>query len=168
MPETTTIRCACGSVELEARGAPIVSAVCYCQDCQDGGRRIEALPHAPPVVDPDGGTAYALYRKDRVRNLKGAALLQGDKLKETSVTNRMVATCCNSAMLVNFDNTAMHWVSLYRARFPADAPPLQMRIQTKFKSPGSAMPNDVPAYATFPLSLVAKMIAARIAMLFRR
>jgi hypothetical protein len=29
------------------------------------------------------------------------------------------------------------------------------------------VPNDVPVYATFPLSLVAKMVAARIAMLFR-
>jgi len=61
-----TASCSCGSVELEAVGAPIASVVCYCDDCQEGSRQIEALPNARPVQDPDGGTAYVLYRKDRV------------------------------------------------------------------------------------------------------
>jgi hypothetical protein len=29
-----TVRCACGSVEYEAIGAPITSAICYCASCQ--------------------------------------------------------------------------------------------------------------------------------------
>jgi hypothetical protein len=158
-------RCSCGSVELEAVGAPIAGVVCYCDDCQEGARQIEALPDASSVRDPDGGTAYLLYRKDRVDCLRGAQLLQGYKVREKSVTNRVVATCCNSAMFLNFEKG--HWLSVYRARFRGDVPPLQMRIQTKFKPENSKVPNDVPSYSTFPLMFVAKLVAARIAMLLR-
>jgi hypothetical protein len=49
-----TASCACGRVELAAIGAPIVSNVCYCRDCQQGSRQIEALPNAGLVRDPDG------------------------------------------------------------------------------------------------------------------
>lgn len=118
--------CACGEVEVRAFGKPIVSAACYCDDCQKGAAEIEALPNAPAVRDPDGGTAYTLYRNDRFECSRGAERLKRHKLKETSPTNRVVATCCNSAMFVNFDR-GPHWVSAYRARFHADPPPLQAR-----------------------------------------
>jgi hypothetical protein len=162
----TTARCACGSVELEAIGAPIMSTVCYCDDCQEGARRIEALPNARPVRDPDGGTAYVLYRKDRVECSRGAWLLQGYKIGEKSATNRVVATCCNSAMFLNFEKG--HWLSVYRARFEGDVPPLQMRVQTKFKPENGDVPSDVPSYPGYPLKFMAKLAAARIAMLLRR
>jgi hypothetical protein len=161
-----TARCACGSVELEAIGDPIVSAVCYCDDCQEGARRIEALPNAPPVLDADGLTAYLLFRKDRLKRSRGAQLLQGHRIKERSPTSRVVATCCNSAMFLEVDWG--HWFSVYRARFPGDVPPLQVRINTKFKPGNSAVPGDVPSYAIFPLKFVVKLVAARIAMLLRR
>lgn len=163
----TNARCACGGVELEAIGAPIVSAVCYCDDCQEGSRLIEALPNARPVRDADGGTAYVVYRKDRVKCSKGAQYLRGNKIKEKSATNRVVATCCNSAMFLNFDDEK-HWVDIYRARFQGDVPPLQMRICTKFKSEIGDVPNDVPSYPNFPLRFLAKLLAARIAMALHR
>lgn len=162
-----TARCSCGSVELEAIGAPMLSVACYCDDCQAGALQIEALRNAGPVRDPDGGTAYLLYRKDRLKCAKGAQLLQGYKIREKSATNRVAATCCNSAMYINFDR-GPHWVSVYRARFQGDVPPLQMRIWTKYKPEGSDIPNDVPSYATFPLKFIAKLVAARIAMLLHR
>ena len=71
-----TAACACGGVELEAFGWPIVSAVCYCDDCRKGADLIEALPGAGVVRDPDGGTAYILFRKDRIACSKGADLLR--------------------------------------------------------------------------------------------
>jgi glycosidase len=40
--------CTCGRVRCQAIGAPIVSLVCYCDDCQEGARNIEALPNAAP------------------------------------------------------------------------------------------------------------------------
>jgi hypothetical protein len=115
----TTASCACGSVELAAIGAPIVSNVCYCGDCQQGSRQIEALPNAGPVRDPDGGTAYILY-------------------------------------------------PAYRARFQGDLPPLQMRICTKYKAPDVVVSDDVPSYPGYPLRLLAKFLASRVAMLLRR
>src|SRR5215469_7093873 len=115
MTDIRTVRCACGRVELEARGEPILCAACYCDDCQEAGRRIEALPGAKPVKGADGGTEYIVYRKDRVRYIKGQELLQRNKLRDRSPTNRWVAGCCNSAMSVNFDD-AKFWVDVYRVR----------------------------------------------------
>ena len=162
-----TARCSCGSVELQALGAPIASVVCYCNDCQEGARRIEALAGAPAVLDPDGGSAFVLFRKDRVRCSRGAPLLKADKISEKSATNRVFATCCNSAMVLNFDDSR-HWVSMYRARFRGELPPLQMRVCTKFRPASGDLPHDVPSYARFPLRFIAKLVGARLAMLFQR
>ncbi len=163
----TTARCACGSVELQAIGAPITCVVCYCDDCQEGSCRIEALPNALPVRDPDGGTAYVLYREDRVECSKGTQFLQRHKLREKSATNRAVATCCNSAMFMDFDDSK-HWVPVYRARFGEDRPPVEMRVLTKFKPENDGVPDDVPSYSSLPLTFMAKLAAARIAMLLDR
>ena len=162
-----TARCACGSVEVEAIGAPILSVVCYCDDCQEGSRQIEALPNARPVRDPDGGTAYVLYRKDRVRYSKGAQLLQNHRIKKKTDTNRVVATCCNSAMVMKFDDSK-HWVPVYRARLQGDVPPPEMRICTKFAPDGGKVPRDVPTYPGFSFKFIGKLLAARIAMLVGR
>jgi hypothetical protein len=160
-----TAACACGSVAFEARGAPIVSAVCYCNDCQAGARQIEALPNAQAVQDGGGGTAYIVFRKDRVTCTKGASLLKDYKIKEKSPTKRVVASCCNSAMFLGFDD-AKHWLSMYRARFAGDVPPLQVRIQTKCKPGSAALPRDVPSYPGYPFIFMAKLLGARLAMLF--
>jgi hypothetical protein len=159
--------CACGRVEVTASGAPIASAVCYCKDCQAGAKQIEALPNAGAVADPDGGTAYVLYRKDRIACTKGADLLRSHKLKQTSATNRVVATCCNSAMLVNFDR-GPHWVSAYRARFRGDLPSLQFRTCTKSRPDGVLIPDDVPSSPSYPPKLIFKLLASRMAMLMGR
>src|SRR5215470_899873 len=90
--------CICGRVVLDLKAIPITSLVCYCDDCQAGARQIEALPGAPPVQAPDGGTAYVVYRKDRVQTIEGANLLKALKLRPASPTNRVIASCCNAAM----------------------------------------------------------------------
>jgi hypothetical protein len=162
-----TARCRCGGVAIEANGTPITSNVCYCSDCQAGSRQVEALPNAGSVREPDGGTAYILYRKDRIKCTGGLELLKGYKIKDASSTNRVVATCCNSAMFVNFDK-GPHWVSAYRARFQGDLPPLQMRICTKSKPYDDPLPTDVPNYAGFPPRLIFKLLASRFAMLVGR
>ena len=162
----TIARCACGGVELEAIGTPILSTASYCDDCQEGARQIEALPNARPVLDPDGGSAYLLYRKDRINCSNGAERLRDYKIQNESPTRRVVASCCNSAMFLDFQKG--HWFSAYRARFEGDVPPLQMRIQTKFKPKDRQIPNDVPSYPTYPIKFIAKLMSARVAMLLRR
>jgi len=159
--------CVCGRVAVEATDDPIVTAVCYCDDCQEGARRIEALSSAAAILEPGGGTPYLLFRKDRFSCTQGDTLLKGYKLKETSATNRVVATCCNSAMFVNFDK-GPHWVSAYRARFQGDLPPVEMRIWTKFRRSDAELPGDAPNYSRFSLRLIMRLLASRVAMLFRR
>ena len=88
------------------------------------------------------------------------------RIKNESPTRRVVATCCNSAMFLDFQKG--HWYSVYRARFEGDVAPLQMRIQTKFKSKDRNIPSDVPSYSTYPFRFIAKLMAARVAMLFHR
>ncbi len=160
-------RCACGRVEYEATGAPILGVACYCDDCQEGARRIEALPGAPPVRDPDGGVSYILFRKDRVRCTKGGGLLQSQKLKPKTDTNRVVATCCNSAMVMAFDDSK-HWVPVYRSRFQGAPPPVDMRICTKFAPAAAAIPRDVPSYPGFSFRFIWKLLGARLAMALGR
>ncbi len=162
----TSALCSCGSVELEAVGAPITSAVCYCESCQEGSRQIGALPNGRPVCDPDGGTEMVLYRKDRVEFSRGFRLLRGYKITDESSTNRVVATCCGSAMYLHFEKG--HWFSVYRAALRGDVPPLEMRVHTKFRPAGSDLPNDVPSSPAYELKLMAQLFAAWIAMLLRR
>jgi hypothetical protein len=163
---TTTVSCACGSVAFHVDGAPLAVAECYCRDCEAGWRRVEALPGAQPAREADGGTAYQVYRKDRVRCVTGRELLRPFKLTERSATNRVVAGCCNTPMLVDFDD-AKHWVSVCRQRFGAAAAPLDMRICTHTRTPGE-LPADLPSYPRYPLRFVGRLLAARVAMLFGR
>lgn len=160
-------RCSCGKVAIEVLGAPIASCVCYCDTCQKGSRQIEALPAAAPILSSDGGTAYILYRKDRIKYSKGAELLKGYKVDAESPTSRVVASCCNAAMIMRLDD-ALHWVPIYRDRLDGGMPPLQYRICTKYKPPGAEIPNDVPSAAMYPPGLMWKLLRSKIAMLLGR
>lgn len=160
------LHCACASVAFDIRGTPILAAACYCDDCQTAARQLAELPQASAALRADGGTEYLLYRKDRVRCLRGSEFLYDYRLDSQSPTRRVVATCCNSPLFVDFEKG--HWFSLYRDRFGADAPALQLRIQTKFKPPGAMLPDDLPTYRSYPLSFIAKLVAARVAMLVSR
>lgn len=164
---TLIVSCACGQVAFEAIGVPITSVSCYCDDCQEGARQIGSLPGAAPVQDADGGTAYLVYRKDRVSCLRGAPLLRPFKIRATSATNRVIATCCNSALLLNFDDRK-HWVDVYRSRCPGAVPAVQMRICTRFSPEGRAMSTNIPGHPRYPMSLLMKLIVARAAMLIHR
>jgi hypothetical protein len=131
--------CQCGKVKFEAVGAPILTGTCLCASCQEAGRRLEQLSSAPPLLDRNGGRAVVLYRKDRVQCVMGLAYLEVHRLRPESPTRRVVATCCNSAMLLDF--TKGHWLSMYRNRFRAGAPPLEMRVMTKDLAAGRPRPS---------------------------
>jgi hypothetical protein len=145
----------------------MTSTVCYCDTCQEGSRQIEALPGAPPILGPDGGTPYILYRKDRVNYTKGAGLLKAYKTDEKSTTSRVVASCCNSAIVMRFDD-AKYWVPMYRARFEGDLPPLQFRLCTKFKPANAQIPTDIPSSKMYPPGFMWVLLSTRLSMLFGR
>ncbi len=158
--------CQCGQVKFEAVGAPILTASCFCASCQEAGRRLEQLPCAPAVLDPDGGSCVIVYRKDRVQCVMGMEHLQEYRLKPESGTRRVVATCCNSAMFLDF--TKGHWLSMYRNRVASGAPPLEMRVMTKNRRAGVEWADDVPNHSGFSGKFLLKLLAARLAMGLRR
>jgi hypothetical protein len=158
--------CQCGKVKFAAAGAPILTGSCLCASCQEAGRRLEQLASAPPVLDPDGGSAVIVYRKDRVQCVMGLEHLEEHRLKPESPTRRVVATCCNSAMFLDF--TKGHWLSMYRNRFPTGAPPLEMRVMTKDRRAGVVLADDVPNHSGFSGKFILKLLAARLAMGLRR
>ena len=164
---TATVTCTCGQVTVNAVGAPIASVVCYCDDCQEGARQLQSLPNAVAVQDPDGGTGYLVYRKDRVTCMQGASLLKPHKIRKGSATNRVVADCCNSAMFVNFDDSK-HWIDLYRSRCQGTPLPVQMRVGTKFKPEGRTIPTDVRHYPRYAPSFLVRLLLAKMAMLLHR
>jgi hypothetical protein len=165
-PTHLSAACRCGKVKFEAVGAPILAAACYCTSCQEAGRRFAQLASAPPVLDGDGGTGLILYRKDRVRCVAGQEQLEEHRLKPGSPTRRVIAICCNSAMFLDF--TRGHWLSMFRNRFPAGAPPIEMRVMTSERRAGVELADDVPNHPGRSGKFMLKLIAAWIAMGFRR
>lgn len=160
------IACACGKVRLEAVAAPILTAACFCKSCQEAGRQFEALADAPPLLDGDGGTGFVLYRKDRVACSAGPQHLEERRLTPGSPTRRVIAACCNTPMFLDF--TRGHWLALYRRRFGAAAPAIEMRVMTDDRRPGVELPDDVPNHGGRSGTFLRKLIGAWLAMGLRR
>jgi hypothetical protein len=66
------------------------------------------------------------------------------------------------------DFTKGHWLSMYRNRFPADAPPLKMRVMTRDRRDGVALADDLPNYGGYCGKFMLRLVAAWIAMGLRR
>jgi hypothetical protein len=160
-----TAACRCGQIAFEITGKPILSVVCHCHSCQQAGAQFEQLPAAEAVLDADGGTGFVLVRKDRVRSVKGSDKLHEHRLKPDSPTRRVLATCCNSPMFLEFNKG--HWLSIYRDRLPGGAAPLEMRVMTRDRREGVELPSDIPNYATHSGKFMWRLLSAWAAMGFR-
>jgi hypothetical protein len=158
------VTCRCGKVVLNAARSPILTASCYCGSCRQAGQEFEALPSAAPARDGDGGTPVVLYRKDRVQCIAGKEHLEEVRLKPDSPTRRVVATCCNSPMFLDF--TKGHWLSIYRKRFSGAAPPIEMRVMTK--DCGAVLADDIANHEGYSGKFMWKLMLAWIAMGFGR
>lgn len=160
------LACRCGQVALEVRGEPILVPVCYCESCQKAGAMIAGLPDAVPTLGEDGGTPFVMVRKDRIACLRGEALMAEHRLTEKSSTRRVIATCCNSAMFLEFSQG--HWLSLYRDRYaPEERPEIEMRVMTKGKRADVSFGDALPVYATHSGRFMWKLLGAWVAMGFR-
>ena len=159
-------RCRCGKCELVLTGTPIVTAACYCESCQKAARKFTGLPHAEQVLLADGGTAFVLQRKDRVRCSRGADHLREYRLTPDAPTRRVVATCCNSPMFLEFKGG--HWLSVYRDRLtPEDRPPIEMRTMTAYRPQGVEFHDAIPNHAKFSARFMWRLLWAWAAMAFR-
>jgi hypothetical protein len=127
---------------------------------------LQTLPEALAVLDTNGATRFILYRKDRVRFVKGADLLKEFRLTPVAKTRRVVATCCNTPVFLEFKGG--HWLSLYGGLWPEGTlPPLEMRTMTADLPDASVLPDDVPNAKSQTLPFFVKLMGAWIAMGFR-
>jgi len=160
-------RCRCGQVELMLSGSPIASLICHCDDCQAGSARLATLPGNGPVMDAAGGTAHVSWRKDRMRVVRGQALLREIRLRANSATVRLYAACCGTPMVMIFED-ARHWVAIYRDCLDAPVLDPQWRIMTRFIPEAVQVPEDIPVFRRIPLPMVWRLLSSRIAMAFGR
>ena len=166
MTQITHLACVCGQAHLEVESAPIVSTECHCHSCRAAGARLQTLAAALPLLETNGGTRFVLYRKDRIRFVKGAELLKEFRLTPGAKTRRVVATCCNTPVFLEFQNG--HWLSLYGCLWPEGTlPPLDLRTMTSDLPDGSALADDVPHGKRQTISFFAKLLGAWIAMGFK-
>ncbi len=152
-------RCDCGRVEVEARGPVIAHISCYCDDCQAGADLIDALPNGKSGREADAGTPNVLFRKDRVRVVRGAELLESHKIREGTWTQRLVASCCNAAITQIHERPWPHR-GIKSRLFVGDVPPIEMRMFTKFAPNPSEIPDDVMQHPKVPLTLGLRMLGA--------
>jgi hypothetical protein len=164
---THLAQCRCGAVEVGAWGEPIAVAACYCDDCQTAAERLAAAADSAPAASADGGTEFMLFRRDRIACTRGADRLRAMKLSDGSKTRRMIAGCCATPMCLAFDDQRP-WASAFRASFGADAPPVEMRICTRFRKSTVKAEDGVPSQPGYPPAMFLRILAAWPLMLFSR
>lgn len=161
-----TRSCTCGHVKLAAEGPPIASDECYCISCRTAAARLQALPGAPAYLGKLGGTRFIEYRKDRIKFTDGSTALKDFRLTEKSTTRRVVATCCNTPVFLEFGNS--HWLSLYGHLWPASSlPALEFRTMTSDLNDRATLPDDVPNAKTQPVTFYWRLLIAWVSMGFK-
>jgi hypothetical protein len=127
---------------------------------------MERLPGAPRIVGPTGTTHLVLYRKDRIHFTKGTELLKEYRLAPESRTRRIIASCCNTP--IGLDFTKGHWLSFYSCLWSAHTlPPVQMRTMTRDALEGTILSDGVPNHRRYAFSFFAKLMSAWVAMGFK-
>lgn len=162
----TQLACTCGQVQIVVEKAPIIATECHSKSCRTAGTRLRALPGAPSFLQSNGGTHFVLYRKDRIRFVKGAELLKDFHLTAEAPTRRVVAGCCNTPIFLEFKSG--HWLSLYSCLWPkATLPALELRTMTSDLPNGTTLSRDVPNGKRQSVLFFANLLGAWIAMGFR-
>jgi hypothetical protein len=163
---TTHLHCACERVHLDLERAPIITAECHCTSCRTAGATLQAVPGMRPLLEPNGGTLFVLYRKDRVRIVAGAELLREFRLSASTTTRRVVASCCMTPLFLEF--LRGHWLSMYAGLWPeASRPAPELRTMTSDLPDASVLPDDLPNSKRQSPKFMFKLVGAWIAMGFR-
>ena len=160
-------RCRCGAVEIGAWSNPLVVAACYCDDCQAASERLAAAGNSAPLAGVDGGTEFMVFRRDRIACTRGVENLQLMRLTAATKTRRMVSGCCATPMYVGFDDKRP-WVSAFRASFGPDAPPVEMRICTRFRRPEHKAEDGLSEHPGYPAAMILRILAVWPRTLFSR
>ena len=162
----SVVTCSCGQVALELDGGPFTSAECHCNSCREAAGRLAVLPLARPMLEFNGGTQFALYRKDRVAFVRGQDLLEVFRLGPNAPTRRVISRCCNSPIFLEFQNG--HWLSLYASLWPeTERPQPELRTMTGDRTDGVTFNDGIPAGSRETWRFYGKLLGAWIAMGFK-
>lgn len=134
--------------ELPGGGAP-ASGSAGRRPCFGGGwrHRLRALPQGSRPLRPGWGAS-------------GGAAAEADFADAANVR------CCSTAMFLDF--TRGHWLTIYRGRLPGDIAPATMRMMTAERPEGVTLPDDMANYPRHSGKFMLKLLAAWMAMGFRR
>lgn len=166
MTQFTRLNCSCGQFEMVVTGEPFIATECHCNSCREAGERMAKLPLARAMLEHNGGTRFVLYRKDRVEITKGKELLRAHRLSGTAPTRRVVTTCCNSPVFLEFKGG--HWLSVYSSMWPAgQAPRPSIRTMTSDRTADVVLDAALPSGAWQTAGFYGKLLAAWIAMGFK-
>ena len=166
MTKITRLACTCSKVVLELSGDPMISAECHCDSCRAGSTTLQALAGSPTFMEPNGGTHYVLYRKDRVSFKQGSEYLEQFRLKGDSPSRRVLATCCNTPVFLEFEKA--HWLSLYACMWPdRSAPAAEERTMISDMPDSSVLLDDIPNMKHQSLTFYRKLLGAWIMMGFK-
>jgi hypothetical protein len=162
----TALSCTCGHVRLWVHGNPIMTTECHCTSCREAGARLESLDNVPRFRETNGGTTFVMYRKDRVEVVDGAERLDAFRLKPDAPSRRIVATCCNTPVFLEFKGG--HWLSIYSSVWPVDGMPrAELRTMTKDLPDANVLDDTIKNSRTQSGVFFAKLLGAWIAMGFR-
>ena len=166
MTQSTRLNCSCGQFEMVVTGEPFIATECHCNSCREAGERMAKLPLARPMLEDNGGTRFVLYRKDRVEITRGKELLRAHRLSGTAPTRRVVTTCCNSPVFLEFKGG--HWLSVYSRMWPAGQAPLpSIRTMTSDRAADVVLDGAIPSGAWQTAGFYGKLLTAWIAMGFK-
>jgi hypothetical protein len=135
----TRLTCTCGQTALTLSGPPIMVVDCCCTSCRTAAAQ---LPGGAKILGPHGETRFVLQRKDRV-TLPPPEAMAEHRLTPGSKTRRVVATCCNTPLFLEFQGG--HWLSLYGSLWPeAQRPAAEMRTMAADLPDPFTLPDDIP------------------------
>ncbi|WP_444922498.1 GFA family protein [Microbulbifer sp. CnH-101-G] len=160
------LKCQCGSVSMTTAGNSIICAECLCTDCQNGGEFLQKREGAPNILDKNGATKFVLYRKDKIAFHGSLENIKSYYLTKSSKTQRVIASCCNTPMFLEFKGG--HWLNIYALLWPEKAKPTsEVRTMTHSRREGVVLTNDIPNLKTHNVSFYTKLFSAWISMRFR-
>lgn len=131
----------------------MASVACYCRSCRAAALEIEAMPAGQSGMGADGGTLSLLYRKDRVRCVRGGELLVEHQLSPTATTRRVYSACCHCSLTARLGRWFPH-VPL--RSFAAAAQPIVPRacLFTEHALDQAAITHRAPRHRGVPVHLV--------------
>ncbi len=133
MPDTYTGQCYCGSVTIEATGAPVDMGYCHCGAC----RKYSGAPV----------NAFTLWKPDNVRVTKGQEFL--GKFKSSEMSERCYCSKCGGNVFV--EHATLGLIDIPAGVLPTLA--FKPTVHLNYEETVLAMKDGLPKLKDFPTAI---------------